>query len=373
MMIKSSFTIGITGNIATGKSVLRRMLTNAGVFGIDADTLANRLLYPGGGAYQQVIDTFGPEIKSDHIHISNKKLGQIVFNDPKALKQLENITHPLVIETILRYIQTAQQPIVSIEAIKLIEAGLGNHCNQLWVSYASFESQMQRLQDSRGLSKEEASIRITAQPPQIEKLSQADVIINTETNFKDTWLRTCSALNDTIQSRTDVLPLHINISKDWLASTINALPLKQVELAWEELAGKTHSELYECLGLKTVLAILKKKHIRAFIIWDNWNFTGTLLKIYPLAFYKSSPTLVFNVFEEHAQINRMEFLLIADEMATAGGIHFGQFGYDQQRITDIAYPAWQIAAQKAISNDQTKVWRKVLAQPFELTNETKFD
>ena len=372
-MIDSSFIIGITGNIATGKSVIRHMLANAGLFGLDADSIANRMLYPGTRSYQQVLDTFGPEIKTEHGQISNKKLGQIVFNDLRALEKLEALVHPEVIETIYNRIQTAGHPVVSIEAIKLIEAGLSSHCDKIWVSYASVDHQMQRLRSSRALTDQEARARINSQPPQIDKFARADVIINTETTFKDTWLRTQRALNDTIQSINNFAPLHINISKDWLASTVNALPLKQVELAWEELAGKTHSELYECLGLKTVLVILKNKHIRAFIIWDNWNFTGTLLKVYPLAFYKSFPTLVFNAFEEHAQINRTEFLLIADEMATAGGIQPGQFGYDQQRIADIAYLAWQIAAQKAISNNQTKVWRKVLAQPFELTNETKFD
>jgi dephospho-CoA kinase len=63
-MINKTFIIGITGNIATGKSVIRRMLANAGVMTIDADVLANRMIYPGGPAYQAVIAAFGPEIKT---------------------------------------------------------------------------------------------------------------------------------------------------------------------------------------------------------------------------------------------------------------------------------------------------------------------
>jgi len=181
-MINSSFVIGITGNIATGKSVIRRMLSNLGVLGIDADTLANRMLYPGGKAYNQVIEIFGTEIKTDKDQISNKKLGQIVFNDPKALKQLEEVIHPGVIETTIKYAKTAHHPIISIEAIKLIESGLREYCDQIWVSHASFDLQMERLQKTRNLSAEEANSRISAQPLQIEKLSLADVIINTESS-----------------------------------------------------------------------------------------------------------------------------------------------------------------------------------------------
>lgn len=366
MMINSTVTIGITGNIATGKSVIRRMLANNGVFGIDADGLANRMLYPGGSAYQQVLESFGPEIKSDQEHISNKKLGQIVFNNPDRLKQLEAFVHPPVIKAILKRIRAARRPIASIEAIKLLESGLGDHCDQIWVSHASDEHQMQRLLRLRGLNENEARTRIKAQTPQLEKLSQADVIINTEASFKDTWLRTCNALNDTIQSEKKSAPLHIKISQDWSGKSANGLPAAQLESAWKKLAGQDQASLYESLGMEMVLVILKDELIQAFMIWEDWNFTGTLKSIYPANFMDTQPALVFQAIEKLAHINQTEILLLDSNLVNAWGKLPEKFGYDQQQSDLITYPAWKIAAHKAAADDRLPIWQKVLAQPFEM-------
>ena len=365
-MINSSVTIGITGNIATGKSVIRRMLANTGVFGIDADGLANRMIYPGGRAYQQVIEAFGPGIKSDQHTISNKKLGLIVFNDRERLQQLESLIHPPVIEAILKRIKTAQQRVASIEAIKLLESDLGTHCDQIWVSHASYSHQMRRLEKLRGLTEDEASTRIRAQSPQIEKLSQADVIINTEASFKDTWLRTCNALNDTIQSVKLSAPLYIKISQDWVGTTVNTLPAAQLESAWEKLTGQDQASLYEHLGMEMVLMLLKDEQIRAFMIWDNWNFTGTLKRVYPEDLIASQPAVVYQAFEEHAHIYQTEILLLDGNLVSGLGNEPEQFGYDHQHSKNITYPAWQIAARKAEINDRSKIWQKVLAQPYEM-------
>ncbi|HOE70771.1 MAG TPA: dephospho-CoA kinase [Brevefilum sp.] len=367
-MIDSSFIIGITGNIATGKSVIRHMLANAGLFGLDADSIANRMLYPGTRSYQQVLDTFGPEIKTEHGQISNKKLGQIVFNDLRALEKLEALVHPEVTETIYNRIQTAGHPVVSIEAIKLIEAGLSSHCDKIWVSYASVDHQMRRLRSSRALTNQEARARINSQPPQIDKFARADVIINTETTFKDTWLRTQRALNDTIQSINNFAPLHINISKDWFATSVNSVPATQLERAWKELTRQSLSDLYESLGSKMVLTLSKNEHIQAFILWESWNFSGTLYRVFPGEFFDALPSLVFNAFEKHAQFHQVEILLVANKMLEAGEIHPEQFAFNLQLPAQITYPAWQIAAQKAVCNKPTSIWHKVLAQPFESIN-----
>ena len=367
-MIDSSFTIGITGNIATGKSVIRHMLANAGLFGLDADSIANRMLYPGTQSYQQVLDAFGPEIKTEQGQISNKKLGQSVFNDQRALEKLEALVHTEVIKTIFNRIQAAGQPVVSIEAIKLIESGLSNHCDKIWVSYASFDHQMRRLRSSRALTDQEAKARINSQPPQIDKFAHADVIINTETTFKETWIRTQRALNDTIQSINDFAPLHINISKDWFGTSVNTVPATQLERAWKELTRQSLTDLYECLGSKMVLALSKNEHIQAFVLWESWNFSGTLNRVFPGEFFEAQPALVFDAFEKHAQFHQVEILLVAQKILEAGEIRPEQFAFDLQLPAQITYPAWQIAAQKAVCNTPTSIWQKVLAQPFESIN-----
>jgi len=170
--------IGVTGNIATGKSVLRQMLVNSRALGIDADELAHRMIYPQGPAFKTVVNTFGESILSEDGSISHNKLGQIVFNDPDALLELEKLVHPYVIETINERANQSHCPLVVIEAIKLLEAGLGDICDEVWVSHASYELQLERLLRIRNMTQREAKRRIESQPPQTEKVARADVVIN---------------------------------------------------------------------------------------------------------------------------------------------------------------------------------------------------
>ena len=368
-MINKTFIIGITGNIATGKSVIRRMLANAGVMTIDADVLANRMIYPGGPAYQSVIAAFGPEIKTENGRISHQQLGQIVFNDPEKLKQLEALIHPPVIRAILGRVRTAGRPVVAIEAIKLLESDLSGYCDSIWVSHATYKSQMQRLMHTRGLSEQEARTRIEAQSQQVTKLSQADVIINTEATFKDTWVRTQMALNDTIQPPDREPPTHINSSKDGLLTPISRIATEKVESAWFDLAQADIPALYEHLGMQAVLPMLNQDRIEAFLIWRDWNFTAMLEEAYPVSFLNNQTELAFDSFERTARVNQVEILLIAEELISHTELQPTQFGYIQQHIDQVTYPAWQQAAEKTAPGQGPSPWMKVLAQPFEFEME----
>ena len=364
-MINQSFIIGITGNIATGKSVIRRMLENAGAFTMDTDFLAHRMLYPGGPAYPSVVDAFGPQILTDDHKISNKKLGEIVFNDPQRLKQLESLIHPPVINAILARIKATRRPLVAVEAIKLLEAGLGTYCDSIWVSHASFDHQVARLLESRGLTEEEAQARITAQTAQSLKLNQADVIINTETSFKDTWRRTRQALNDTIQLLRDT-PLQINDSEGYSLEPVSRVPDSQLETAWEKLTGEDLASLYEQLGMRKVLLITHKDRISVIIVCESWNFTTTLTKVFPLQMLNTQPGLILSAFEQHARLNQSEVLLIPNAIGDGFIDQMEACGFINQSLDQFTYPAWQMVAQKAVINQEASIWAKILAQPFEV-------
>ncbi len=222
--------IGLTGNIATGKSVVRRMLVNHGALGLDADIIAHRTLYPGGKAFQPVIDVFGKNILTPSGEIDRKKLGQIVFQDPEQLAILESLTHPAVTEAIRERIERSDLPLIVIEAIKLFESPLIDLCNTVWVSQASPMFQLERLLQTRNMTEETARQRIAAQPPQSEKRKRADVVINTEGPFQQTWQQVRQALNDTIQSNITSVEPYINISlkNDTLVSPAGVMPDKDV-------------------------------------------------------------------------------------------------------------------------------------------------
>ena len=180
------YLIGLTGNIATGKSAVAQVLAELGARTIDADRVAHEVMRRGTPACQAVVDAFGPAILAPGGEIDRKRLGDIVFADPDALRRLEAIVHPAVGLAVSEAIAAATERVVVIEAIKLIEAGMHRACHALWVTTCPAEIQIARLVSLRGLSEGEARLRVEAQPPQAEKVALADVVIDTGGTLDDT-------------------------------------------------------------------------------------------------------------------------------------------------------------------------------------------
>lgn len=178
-MTHRPFVIGLTGNIATGKSTVAQMLAGLGAEVIDADKVAHEVMRPDGPAYRAVIEAFGPEVLTEAGTIDRARLGSIVFRNPAALQRLEAAVHPATLAEVERRIAQATKPVVVVEAIKLIESGMHLQCDTLWVVTAPRALQIARLMSSRGLSEEETTVRIDAQPPQEDKAALADrVFVN---------------------------------------------------------------------------------------------------------------------------------------------------------------------------------------------------
>lgn len=176
-MGKDPFLIGLTGNIATGKSEAAQILAELGALVIDADRVAHEVMRPGGPAYDAVVEAFGREVLAADATIDRARLGEVVFRDPIALQRLEAAVHPSTIAEVDRRIARASEPVVVVEAIKLIEAGMHRYYDALWVVTAPRSVQISRLVTTRGLTEREAALRVDAQSPQEEKAEQADVII----------------------------------------------------------------------------------------------------------------------------------------------------------------------------------------------------
>jgi dephospho-CoA kinase len=172
------YLIGLTGNIATGKSTVAKILAELGAQLIDADRLVHQLQRRGTPVYAAIVAEFGAGIVQSDGAIDRVKLGGRVFADPAALACLEAIVHPAVGQEIERQISHPLSDIVVIEAIKLIETGRHKTCNALWVVTAPYAAQLERLMRARGLSEAQARTRIEAQPPQAEKIALADVVID---------------------------------------------------------------------------------------------------------------------------------------------------------------------------------------------------
>jgi dephospho-CoA kinase len=184
-MNERPYLIGLTGNIATGKSAVAHILAELGAGVIDADLVSHEVMQPGGPAYGLVLDAFGADILAADGTIDRVRLGAIVFRDEEALRRLEAAVHPATITEVSRRIAAAQEPAVVVEAIKLIEAAMHRAYDSLWVVTAPRALQIERLMATRGLSKEDAALRVDAQPPQAEKVAVADVVIVNDGDLDD--------------------------------------------------------------------------------------------------------------------------------------------------------------------------------------------
>lgn len=192
------FVIGLTGNIATGKSVVRKMLEHLGAYGIDADALGHRAMSKGAPGYDPVVDTFGKWILGSDGQIDRAKLGRMVFQNPDALSTLEDIIHPLVRQAVDLLVRRSKHQAIVIEAIKLLEGELRNYCDTIWVADTTQDNQLRRLMSKRKMSRDEAIERIHAQSAQEIKLNAADIVINNNKSFEDAWRQVASAWRLTV-------------------------------------------------------------------------------------------------------------------------------------------------------------------------------
>lgn len=186
------YLIGLTGNIACGKSTVLAMLSALGARTIDADRVTHRVQQPGTHVYDRIVAAFGPGVLTRlGGPIDRRKLGELVFSDPMALQRLESIVHPAVHTEIHAWLDSVAQgsghgsreqplphPVAVIDAIKLLESGWKEHCDAIWVVTCTEEQQLDRLMRTRGMREAEARQRIAAQPPQAAKVAQADVVID---------------------------------------------------------------------------------------------------------------------------------------------------------------------------------------------------
>jgi dephospho-CoA kinase len=189
--------IGLTGGIASGKSMVARILEGLGGVVIDADQLARAAVAPGEPAYHAIVAEFGEGILKPDRTINRQALARIVFADPQARRCLELITHPAIAqkaEQKLAALRRAGTAVAIYMAPLLIEAGVVSRVDEVWVVYADSQTQVARLMQRDGLSRAEALQRLAAQMPMDEKRMYGKVVIDnrgtpeeTEQQVREIW------------------------------------------------------------------------------------------------------------------------------------------------------------------------------------------
>ena len=182
--------IGLTGNIASGKTEVAKIFKELGAKIIDADKIAREVVEPGEPAWQEIAHEFGSNILNSDGSINRKKLGEIIFNDERRRDHLNRITHPRIMtkikETIDHY-KKENVKLVIIEAALIVErGGLLNVIDELIVVSADAETQIERIMTRNGLQRDEALSRMESQMPISEKAKHAAYIIDNSRSLGET-------------------------------------------------------------------------------------------------------------------------------------------------------------------------------------------
>ena len=180
--------IGITGNIACGKTVVGQMLLALGAEKyIDADAMVHQLYLSGQPIAQEVSKAFGAKVMARDGSVDRKALGALVFQDAAALRRLEEIVHPAVSRAIFEVLATVSPAgIAVIDAVKLLEGGSGAFCQSKWLIICPEDQELKRLMARNGLSEAEAHTRLQAQPAVERRLPLVDEVIDNGGSLEET-------------------------------------------------------------------------------------------------------------------------------------------------------------------------------------------
>ncbi len=181
--------IGLTGGIGSGKSTVAEMLLERGAVVVDADRTAHEIYEPGKDGFDRVVERFGADVVGEDGRIDRGKLGEKVFNDRKALEDLNGIIHPLVREEVARRVAAAfeedEDAVLVIEAALMTETGWTGGAGELWVVITDPSIAIERLVAFRGMEAEDARLRMTAQLDNESRRRHATRVIENDGSVDD--------------------------------------------------------------------------------------------------------------------------------------------------------------------------------------------
>ncbi|EDX73664.1 dephospho-CoA kinase [Coleofasciculus chthonoplastes PCC 7420] len=171
--------IGLTGGIGTGKTTVSNYLADTYQLPIlDADIYARDAVQPGSPVLNRIITRYGSDVQLADRTLNRKRLGEIVFPNPKERQWLEQQIHPYVRDRIESQLNILESPTVVLVIPLLFEANMTDLVTEIWVVSCPQEQQIQRIQERDRLSLEQAQSRLNSQLPLAEKVVRADVVLD---------------------------------------------------------------------------------------------------------------------------------------------------------------------------------------------------
>jgi len=369
--------IGLTGNIGTGKSVVRRMLEHLGAYGIDADALAHRAIAKGAPGYQQVVQMFGRWVLAADGQIDRARLGKVVFSDPQALAELEKIIHPLVDQAIDILVRRSTQPVVVIEAIKLLEVGLGKKCDSIWVTYAPAQEQAARLVRNRRMSEADARRRIEAQTPQEQKIAAATVVIKNTGTFENTWRQVQAAWQKLVPGAESAAPapaaaqtgkLPVGSVPTSELRVVRARPRQSAEIAAliTRLSGGKREmradDVMAAFGEKAFLLLQAGSTPVGLIGWQVENLvarTTDILVDPALPLEKALPALITEMERASKDLQSEASLIFVDAALGRLDALWRSLGYERRVPQQLGVQAWQEAAEESMPEGSQLLFKQL--------------
>jgi dephospho-CoA kinase len=182
--------IGLTGGIASGKSTVSRMLSDLGAEIIDADNIAREIVEPGMETLKRIVENFGSSVLNPDGTLDRKALGYKVFNNSEKLNLLNEITHPEIRRIIKERVSEIRERDIEknivVDAAVLIESGMNDLVDEVWVVYVDHDTQVMRLMKRDNMTLEEAEMRIRSQMSFNEKIKYSPRIIDNSMDLEHT-------------------------------------------------------------------------------------------------------------------------------------------------------------------------------------------
>ncbi len=360
------YVIGLTGNIATGKSVVRKMLEHLGALGLDGDGLAHRALARGAPGYKAVIDTFGHWILGPDGQVERPKLGRLVFADADALASLEEIIHPLVGQAVDFLIRRTTHKVVVIEAIKLVESGLGEQCDSIWVTYAPQEVQLKRLIEKRKMRKHEAQMRIASQPSQDAKVATADVVIRNDGSFEKTWSQVLGSWK-VLVPKIETAELVPPVRKGEMA-VHRARPNEATELAAlitrlsNGQQSLTRTDVMAAFGEKAYLILETNGRPVGLVGWQVENLVARTNELFlepSLPKQDAIRKLMKEVEQASRDLQCEASLLFLPPNTVEEHQVWDELGYQTSSIEELGVRAWKEAAKESMPEGSVLLFKKL--------------
>lgn len=176
--------IGLTGNIACGKSTVANLLVERGWTHIDTDQLAREVVAPGSEGLRRIVETFGPGVLAPTGALNREALGQVVFADDEKRRLLNNITHPAIARLTLDHLAAAPGHVV-VSVPLLFEANMVELFDEVWVVAAREETQLARILSRDNLTETQARARMAAQAPLGPKMAAAHEVFHNDGTLEE--------------------------------------------------------------------------------------------------------------------------------------------------------------------------------------------